>query len=64
MFHKRTKHIMLKFALLVEHLNLDSLILEFVRSADNLADMMTKAQKIAHFLANLLKLNLSPRKSR
>jgi len=57
-FHKRTKHIMLKFALLVEHMKLDNLILEFVKSAENLADMFTKSQKGTHFSSNLLKLNL------
>ena len=57
-FHKRTKHIMLKFALLVEQMKLDNLILEFVRSAENLADMFTKAQKSSHFLANLLRLKM------
>jgi len=61
-FHKSTKHIMLKFALLVEHLKLDNLILEFVRSAENLADMFTKAQKSTHFLSNLLKMNLDFKK--
>jgi len=61
-FHKRTKHIMLKFAFLVEQLNLDTIILEFVKSADNLADMMTKGQKAVHFLRNVLKLNLDSKK--
>ena len=55
-FHKRTKHIMLKFALLVELLLEDKVILEFTKSADNLADIMTKAQKEVHFLKNVLKL--------
>jgi hypothetical protein len=49
---------MLKFALLVEHMKLDNLILEFVKSAENLADMFTKSQKGTHFSSNLLKLNL------
>jgi hypothetical protein len=57
-FHKRTKHIMLKFALLVELLVKDEVILEFTKSADNLADTMTKAQKEVHFLKNVLKLVL------
>ena len=57
-FHKRTKHIMLKFALLVEQMKLDNLILEFVRSAENLADMFTKAQKSSHFLTNLQRLKM------
>ena len=60
-FHKRTKHIMLKFALLVEQMKLDNLILEFVKSAENLADMFTKAQKSSHFLSNLRRLEMEPK---
>jgi len=49
---------MLKFALLVEQMKLDNLILEFVKSAENLADMFTKAQKSSHFLSNLRRLEM------
>ena len=40
---------MLKFALLVYHINLECLFLEFVRSADDLADMMIKKIALISF---------------
>ena len=60
-FHKRTKHIMVKFLYLVEQLTNDELILEYIITTKNLADMFTKAEKINHFIVNRSKLNMELR---
>jgi len=48
-FHKRTKHIMIKIKFLMECVETDQILLEFVRTHLNYADCMTKMQKLAHF---------------
>ena len=48
-FHKRTKHIMIKIKCLIECVENDLIILEFVRTHLNYADVITKMQKLAHF---------------
>ena len=48
-FHKRTKHIMVKFQFLVETLKSDEAILEYVKSVLNLADGLTKPLGIKLF---------------
>jgi hypothetical protein len=48
-FHKRTKHVMIKISYLLECVQNDLIILEFVRTHLNFADVMTKMQKLAHF---------------
>jgi hypothetical protein len=57
-FHKRTKHIMIKFSYLVEQLQKDEIILNYIKSAENISDMFTKAEKALHFLINRKKLNM------
>jgi len=57
-FHKRTKHIMIKFSYLVEQLKDDQIILNYIKSADNISDILTKAEKATHFLINRKKLNM------
>jgi hypothetical protein len=47
--HKRTKHVMIKISYLLECVQNDLIILEFVRTHLNFADVMTKMQKLAHF---------------
>jgi hypothetical protein len=42
-YHKRTKHIMVKFMYLVEQLEAGEITLEYVKSALNLADFLTKS---------------------
>ena len=49
-FHKRTKHIMIKFMYLVECLRISAIINEFVAGIKNWADMLTKSQKRAFFM--------------
>ena len=48
-FHKRTKHIMVKFQYLVEQLKANEITLEYVKSALNLADFFTKSLSIKVF---------------
>jgi hypothetical protein len=48
-FHKRTKHIMVKFQYLVEQLEANEITLEYVKSALNLADFFTKSLGIKVF---------------
>ena len=48
-FHKRTKHVMIKIKFLMECVQTDQILLEFVRTHLNYADCMTKMQKLAHF---------------
>jgi hypothetical protein len=48
-FHKRTKHIMVKFQYLVEQLEANEITLEYVKSALNLADFFTKSLTIKVF---------------
>ena len=48
-FHKRTKHIMVKFQYLVEQLKDNEITLEYVKSALNLADFFTKSLSIKVF---------------
>jgi hypothetical protein len=48
-FHKCTKHVMIKISYLLECVKNDLIILEFVRTHLNCADCMTKMQKLAHF---------------
>jgi hypothetical protein len=57
-FHKRTKHIMVKFQFLIETLKADEAILEHVKSALNLADGLTKALGITHFRTHRDLINL------
>jgi hypothetical protein len=59
-FHKRTKHIMIKIKFLIECVQSDLLILEFVRTHLNYADCMTKMQKLAHFKIALDTLRVKP----
>ena len=61
-FHKRTKHIMLKFMLLVECLENDTLIGEHIPGTTNPADTMTKSQKRPHFLISRDRLNMINKK--
>jgi len=49
-FHKRTKHVMIKFMYLIECLRISAIINEFVAGIKNWADMLTKSQKKAFFL--------------
>jgi hypothetical protein len=49
-FHKRTKHIMIKIAFLVEQLQIDILILEYVKSKENWSDGFTKALARLYFI--------------
>jgi len=48
-YHKRTKHIMVKFQYLVEQLKANEITLEYVKSALNLADFFTKSLSIKVF---------------
>ena len=48
-FHKRTKHVMIKIKYLIECVDTEQIILEFVRTHLNFADCMTKMQKLSHF---------------
>jgi hypothetical protein len=48
-FHKRTKHVMIKISYLLECVKNDLILLEFVRTHLNCADCMTKMQKLTHF---------------
>ena len=48
-FHKRTKHIMIKIKYLLENVESDLIILDFVRTHLNWAGCMTKMQKLAYF---------------
>jgi len=57
-FHKRTKHIMIKFSYLVEQLQNDEIVLIYVKSADNVSDIFTKAEKAVHFIANRKRMNM------
>jgi hypothetical protein len=57
-FHKRTKHVMIKFMYLVECLRESTIINEFVAGIKNWADMLTKSQKKAFFLACRTALNM------
>ena len=49
-FHKRTKHIMVKFMYLVECLKENTLQMEKVLGTVNWSDILTKSQKKAMFL--------------
>jgi hypothetical protein len=48
-FHKRTKHIMVKFRFLIENLEQEEAILEHVKSILNLADGLTKSLGLSLF---------------
>ena len=50
-FHKRTKHIMIKFMYLVECLKENIIQGEKIPGVDNWSDIMTKSQKKSLFLA-------------
>jgi hypothetical protein len=60
-FHKRTKHVMIKFMYLVECLRISVMITEFVAGTKNWADMLTKSQKKAFFLMCRDALNMTRR---
>ena len=60
-FHKRTKHVLIKFMCLVECLRISMTITEFVAGAKNWADMLTKFQKKAFFLMCRDALNMARR---
>ena len=49
-FHKRTKHIMVKFMYLVECLKLSTLVMEKIMGVANWSDILTKAQKKKVFM--------------
>ena len=57
-FHKRTKHVMIKFMYLVECLRESIIISQFVAGMKNWADILTKSQKKAFFLACRTALNM------
>lgn len=57
-FHKRTKHVMIKVRYLIEYVETDQIILEFVRTHLNFADCLTKMQKLAFFKQALVSLRV------
>lgn len=57
-FHKRTKHVMIKFMYLVECLRMSIIVSEFIAGVKNWADILTKSQKKAFFLACRAALNM------
>jgi hypothetical protein len=57
-FHKRTKHVMIKVRYLIECVETEQIILEFVRTHLNFADCMTKMQKLAFFKQALVSLRV------
>jgi len=57
-FHKRTKHVMIKIMYLVECLRTSIIVSEFVSGIKNWADILTKSQKKAFFLACRTALNM------
>jgi hypothetical protein len=57
-FHKRTKHVMIKIMYLVECLRTSIIVSEFISGVKNWADILTKSQKKAFFLACRTALNM------
>ena len=57
-FHKRTKHVMVKIMYLVECLRTSIIVSEFISGIKNWADILTKSQKKAFFLTCRTALNM------
>jgi hypothetical protein len=56
MLHKRTKHIMLKIAYIINEIEEGTILPERVATLDNLSDGMTKSQTKSLFLNHVLRL--------
>ena len=57
-FHKRTKHIMVKFRFLIENLEQEEAILEHIKSLLNLADGLTKSLGASLFKSHRNSINM------